>query len=126
MKVSHWLALMGLAFALALGVVAGMRMEQEALTVMMGVGCGVGAGIPTGLLVWMVARGRERRGERATFPAAPASPPVVVIAPPGGQPRQSRTNWSDGYPAAYPETPSSAPRQFLVIGEDEEVEPWVR
>ncbi|RMF29020.1 MAG: hypothetical protein D6759_14735 [Chloroflexi bacterium] len=84
----------------------------------------MGAGIPTGLLVWMVARGRERREERAALPAAPASPPVVVIAPPGGQARQPQVGWSGGYPAASPEVLPSAPRQFLVIGEEEEVRQW--
>jgi len=75
------------AFAVTLAVIVGNRLSDEALAVLAGAVCGVGAAIPTSLLI--VAVSRQREGQ--AHPAMPMSasggpyPPVVVIAPPGGQ-----------------------------------------
>jgi len=98
------------AFAIALAVVVGTRMDREAMAVMMGMVCGVVAGVPTSLLIAAVTnrRGREERcgGIGRDYP------PVVVIQPGQGGPT---------YPSLPYVSPPSSPfatRKFHVVGEE--------
>jgi drug/metabolite transporter (DMT)-like permease len=101
------------SFGIALALVVGNRLSDEALAVLAGAVCGVGAAIPTSLLVVAVSR---RRDEPHARPAPPnpyqgAYPPVVVIAPPGAA-QQGANAWN-GLPSSF-----DAPiqRQFTVVG----------
>ncbi|MCP4540107.1 MAG: hypothetical protein GY832_23465 [Chloroflexi bacterium] len=98
------------AFVMTLAVVIGNRLSDQALAVLAGAVCGVGAAIPTSLLV--VAVTRRQDGVRGVQqPAAQpqnAYPPVVVIAPPGGQ------RWMEGGGEAMFEAPTQ--RRFTVVG----------
>ncbi len=98
-----------IVFAVTLAVIVGNRLSDEALAVLAGAVCGVGAAIPTSLLIISVSR---RRDERQVHPPASQTgyPPVVVVAPPGGQPRQG--NWN-GLP---PSLAAPAQREFTVVG----------
>jgi hypothetical protein len=106
------------AFGVALAVVVGVRLDQAALAVTVGVACGVGASIPTGLLVVALMRRQDaaQRDERwvARSERPPPSPPVVVVAPPTAPPLPQSTTWPGAYAAPLP-----SQRQFAVIGEDE-------
>jgi hypothetical protein len=97
-----------IAFGVALAVVVGVRLDQAALAVVVGVVCGVGASIPTSLLIVSLMRRQDQktRGER---PRATPSPPVVVFAPPNAPQLPQHTRWPE---------PASAQRQFTVIGEE--------
>jgi hypothetical protein len=105
--------LMGITFAVTLALIVGYRLSDEALAVLAGAVCGVGAAIPTSLLVIMVNRRRDERMQPSTQPVMQHGvyPPVVVIAPPGGQ--QAPRDWGMSPP------PLTAPtqRQFTVVGE---------
>ena len=98
------------AFAVTLAVVIGNRLSDEALAVLAGAVCGVGAAIPTSLLI--VAVSRRHDGQRVQQPSTPQGlyPPVVVVAPPGGQQRPN--DWNVFPPSL------TAPRQrrFTVVG----------
>jgi hypothetical protein len=104
--------LVALAFAVALAVVVGNRLSDEALAVLAGAVCGVGAAIPTSLLIVAVSRRRdEERVQPSPLPTSQGVyPPVVVVAPPAGQ--QRFNDWS-----ALPSS-LNAPvqRQFTVVG----------
>jgi len=102
--------LVTLAFAVTLAVVVGNRLSDEALAVLAGAVCGVGAAIPTSLLV--VAVGRRRRDEPRVQPvmSQSPSPPVIVIAPPGGQQRSG--DWT----ALPPSLRAPVQRHFTVVG----------
>lgn len=103
-----------IAFGIALAVVIGVRLEQAALAVVVGLVCGIGASIPTSLLIAALLNKRnERRQERNREPL-PTPPPVVVVTTPAAlQPGQPGT-WRDAYPL-----PAPSQRQFSVIGEEE-------
>ena len=93
---------------------------DEALAVLAGAVCGVGAAIPTSLLIVMVSRRRDEvHGQRmqASTPQG-VYPPVVVVAPPGGQQRAG--DWNTLSP------PLTAPmqRQFTVVGGAQEAQ-WL-
>jgi hypothetical protein len=102
------------AFGVALAVVIGVRLDQAALAVVVGVVCGVGASIPTALLIVALMRRRDGRHEvRSVGREAVQSPPVVVVAPPAAPQLPPAATWSGAYP-----TPAPAQRQFTVIGEE--------
>ena len=105
--------LVAMAFAVALAVVVGSRLSDEALAVLAGAVCGVGAAIPTSLLIVAVSR---RRDEGRVQPSASRDPyrgpypPVVVVAPPGVQQRSS------GWNTLPPSLTAPVQRQFTVVG----------
>ena len=106
-----------ITFGVALAVIIGVRLDQAALTAVVGVACGVGASIPTGLLVvWLLRRGdaiKEQRRARMA-PRGLSQPPVVVVAPPAHPQLPQSTSWPGAYGA-----PAPAQREFAVIGEEE-------
>jgi hypothetical protein len=101
-----------MAFGVALAVVIGVRLEQAALAVLVGVVCGVGASIPTSLLIVSLLRRQDQRTQeqrrRGMYPMQ--QPPVVVVTPPNAPQLPQPVNWS---------APAPAQRQFTVIGEEE-------
>jgi hypothetical protein len=105
------------AFGVALAVVIGVRLDQAALAVVVGVACGVGASIPISLLIISVLRRRDasedRRAPRNTTYGAAQSPPVVLVAPPTAAQLPQPSSWSGSLV-----TPLPAQRQFKVIGEE--------
>lgn len=107
-----------LLFAITLAVVAGTRMSEDALAVVVGIACGVAAGIPMSVLLLIALKHRDAvysdasRTTPGTSQAAPY-PPVVVIQ--GGTPVPS--NALSPY---YPSCVEAAPRRFRIIGEEED------
>ena len=101
--------LVAMAFAVALAIIIGRRLSDEALAVLAGAVCGVGAAIPTSLLIVAVSRRRE---EQRSQPAVPQGmyPPVVVVAPPAGPQRYN--DWNP-FP---PSLTAPVQRQFTVVG----------
>ena len=108
------------AFGVALAVIVGIRLDQAALAVVVGVACGVGASIPISLLILSVLRRRDARdatdGRRmprdAAYGAAEA-PPVVLVAPPAAPQLPQPSPWPGSQVSPLP-----AQRQFKVIGEE--------
>ena len=107
---SYWGAI---AFGVTLAVIIGLRLDQAALAVIVGVVCGIGSGIPTSMLIVMLMRRqdmkRERRVTRQVEPEPPPSPPVVVMAPPNVPQLSQPLNWPQ---------PATTQRQFTIIGEE--------
>jgi hypothetical protein len=112
--------LTAVAFGVTLALVIGLRLDQAALAVVVGVACGVGASIPTALLVVMLLRRRARLDTppqtRDGHPGLPAAPPVVIVAPPGTGQLPAPSPWPDPYAAP---SPRPALRDFTVIGDEE-------
>ena len=102
------------AFAVTLALVVGTRLSDEALAVLAGAVCGVGAAIPTSLLVIAVSRRRDERVQPSVQHGV--YPPVVVVAPPGGQ--QRHDDWS----ALSPSLNRPMQRQFTVVGDTQEAQ----
>jgi len=103
-----------MAFAMTLAVVVGNRLSDEALAVLAGAVCGVGAAIPTSLLVVAVSRRRDEQRAQPPVPQGvyphPLTPPVVVVAPPGGQ------QWPSGWNGLPPSLTAPMQRHFTVVG----------
>jgi hypothetical protein len=101
------------AFGVALAVVIGVRLEQAALAVLVGVVCGVGASIPTSLLIVAILRRQDQQAHeqrrRSAYQMQP-QPQVVVVTPSNAPQLPQPMNWP---------MPAPAQRQFTVIGEDE-------
>ena len=106
--------LMAMVFAVTLALVVGSRLSDEALGVLAGAVCGVGAAIPTSLLVVVVSRRRDERVQPSMQHGI--YPPVVVVAPPGGQQRPG--DWS----TLSPSLTAPIQRQFTVVGDAQEAE----
>lgn len=122
-----------IAFGIALAIVIGVRLEQAALSVTVGVVCGVAASIPTSLLIVSALRWRDarnghsspRRG-RAEWSYSPQSradwrkpetvqpPPIVVVTSPTAPQQPQQAGWSGEYATTTP-----TQREFSVIGDDE-------
>jgi hypothetical protein len=102
-----------LAFCGVFAVIVGVRLEEAALTAIVGVVCGVAASIPTSMLV--VALLHRRDGKRYRQRQRHSNqPPVVVVTP---QPAH-QIQRNDGWPAEYA-LRSPEQRQFSIIDEDE-------
>jgi len=104
-----WFALGFCLFVVTLAAVAGFRLARESLAVIMGVVFGVAASIPTSLLIVAITRRSETR-QMSNYPY----PPVVIINP-GGEKQHFLPPVS-----SMPTVLDSSPRQFRVIGEEEE------
>lgn len=111
-----FLGLIAFAFAITLALVVGNRLTGEALAVLAGAVCGVGAAIPTSLIIVAISRRQreETYEESATvqhgvYPQG-AYPPVVIVAPQGGQ--QQPYGWN-GFP---PSLSTQSQREFTVVG----------
>jgi hypothetical protein len=129
--VKKWLGIGAVLFLITLAVVIGLRMDSEAMAVVMGVIFGVAASIPTSLIIVAITWRREHK-ENATSGRQSyhhrGLPPSVVIVNPNGS--------GQGYQRQTPYLPpsvlgpedrgqpdqqwSGAPRQFRVVGEPDE------
>jgi hypothetical protein len=119
-SIQRTLAASLIAFFVTLGLIVGLRLDQAALTMVVGVGCGIGASIPTGLLVVLFLRRRDNREQirsrRPTHYAERQPPPVVVVSPPS-VPQLTHVpqaqDWARGFAPGAP-----AQREFAVIGDE--------
>ena len=106
-----------LGFGVALGVVIGLRLDQAALAVVVGLACGVGASLPAGLLVLLLWRRRERAPEPRVLQGygqrVASEPPFVVLAPPTTAALPQAQSWAEAYGR-----PAPAGREFALIGEE--------
>jgi len=112
-RLRTFIGLVVVAFAVAMAVVIGNRLSDEALAVLAGAVCGVGAAIPTSLLIVAVTR---RRGERdaqrvQSFGPQGGYPPVIVVTPPGVQQRPG--DWN----TLPPSLTTPIQRKFTVVGD---------
>ena len=125
-----------LAFVVALAIVIGWRLSDQAMTVIIGVVAGVAASIPTSLIVVWAAT-RMRQPVAAMARPAPAAPPEPPLTP---EPRviivQSSPAMTAGLGAAQAERSLTAlpaytepeptalngvtlePREFKILGEE--------
>lgn len=117
---------MGIAFAVSMAAILGMRMSSDAMAIVVGIVCGMAASIPTSLFVIYAMRQRDAgrqdpygqygslRG--ATPYGAGQYPPVVVVTPPAG----NGYPYSQGPLAPSLPAPSNGPgtRSFKVIGQE--------
>ncbi len=99
------------AFAASLAYFVGNRLSTQAIDIAVGVLCGMGASLPVsvGLLV-ALTRQRERTIEdeptadnypaTQNRPARPASPQIIVVAPPQAQYGFGQNGYGYGYPGA--------------------------
>lgn len=75
-----------IAFGVALAIIIGLRLDNAALTAIVGMACGLGAAIPTSVLVVSVIRRRHaeayRRASRTRREPVTRSSPIVVLTPP--------------------------------------------
>ena len=101
------------AFGVALAVIIGVRLEQAALAVVVGVACGVGASIPISLLIVSVLRRWDARVEKPEIRNAEQrraqSAPIVMVAPPNAPQLTQPATWSGPLPVE---------RRFAIIGEE--------
>jgi hypothetical protein len=109
-RVKIFAGLVAMAFAVTLAVIVGSRLSDEALAVLAGAVCGVGAAIPTSLLIVSVSRRQDERRVQLPAPQPGPYPPVVVVAPPGGQQRPNDWNMLP------PSLAAPAQRHFTVVG----------
>lgn len=101
--------LLVVTFTVTLAAIIGNRLSDESLAVLAGAACGVGAAIPTSLLVVAVSRKRDEHRETLAVPQG-TYPPVVVVAPSGGQ--YMPNSWN----ALPPSISAPMQRNFTVVG----------
>ena len=104
-------------FVAVLALALGSRLPTDAITVVIGVACGVLASIPTSVLIIAVALRRE--APAAAAPVQQQYPPVVVVnAPPGHNQAQQ---WPGAGPSWPAQMPPPSPRQFRIIGQENDL-----
>jgi hypothetical protein len=120
------LILAGSAFAIALAVIVGNRLSNEAMAVVVGAVCGISASIPVSLALVIAASrnwGREQGPREVEYDYgshryAPQLPQILVVSPP---PQQSPSPYGFAPNQYYlpPGAPDmGAPRDFKIIGDE--------
>jgi hypothetical protein len=117
--------LAGIAFAVALAVIVGNRLSNEAMAVVVGAVCGISASIPVsiGLVIasshnWGRSEGPREIGYDYGAHRYTPQPPVVIVSPP-----QTQAPYGLPYPQGQYVAPAiapmlGAPREFKIIGEE--------
>ena len=118
--------LAGIAFAVALAVIVGNRLSDEAMAVVVGAVCGISASIPVSLALVIAASrnwGREEGPREVGYDYsshryAPQPPQILVVSPPQ-QPAPSPYGFSSNPYYLPPGAPDiGAPREFKIIGDE--------
>lgn len=104
-------------FALALAIILGSRLSEQAVSLLMGAACGAGLTAPFAVMAGMYFG--AQRAARTQPPNASPQPPIVVMAPmqPPAPMQPALPQWSN----AYPNLPGySIPerRQYTILGEE--------
>jgi len=119
------LILAGIAFAVALAVIVGNRLSNEAMAVVVGTVCGISASIPVSIALVIAASknwGREERPREIGYDYearryAPQPPQILVVSPP--QQPQSPYSFPQSQYYLPPGAPDvGAPRDFKIIGDE--------
>ena len=119
------LILAGIAFAVALAVIVGNRLSDEAMAVVVGAVCGISASIPVSLALVIAASrnwGREEGPREVQYDYgahryAPQPPQILVVSPPP-QPTYPAYTPNQYYPTPQIEDAASLPRPFKIIGDE--------
>ncbi len=118
--------LAGIAFAVALAVIVGNRLSNEAMAVVVGAVCGISASVPVSIALVIAAskhwgRSEEPREVQYDYGAhryAPQQPQILVVSP--QQVNPSAYPFSN-QPQYFPPTIDDArysPREFKIIGDE--------
>jgi hypothetical protein len=119
--------LAGIAFAVALAVIVGNRLSNEAMAVVVGAVCGISASIPVSIALVIAASknwGREEGPREIGYDYesrryAPQPPQILVVSPPQhNAPVYPYSGTSYFPPPQIDDTPYGNPRQFKIIGEE--------
>jgi len=129
------LILAGIAFAVALAVIVGNRLSNEAMAVVVGTVCGISASIPVSIALVIAASknwGREERPREIGYDYearrdcgelrhshAPQPPQILVVSPPQhNAPAYPYSGAPYFPPPQIDNTPYNSPREFKIIGEE--------
>ena len=119
------LILAGLAFAVALAVIVGNRLSNEAMAVVVGAACGISASVPVSIALVIAASknwGREEGPREIGYDYesrryAPQPPQILVVSPP--QQPQPPYGFAPSQYYLPPGAPDvGAPREFKIIGDE--------
>ncbi|MDE3090812.1 MAG: hypothetical protein KGJ80_15660 [Chloroflexota bacterium] len=118
------LVLAGIAFAVALAVLVGNRLSNEAMAVVVGAVCGISASVPVSLALVIAASRNWGRGETPREVGSDSAarhyappPQILVVSPP--QPYPSPYGFSQSQYYLPPGAPAEgAPRDFKIIGDE--------
>ena len=116
--------LAGIAFAVALAVIVGNRLSDEAMAVVVGAVCGISASVPVSVALVIAASrnwGREAGPREVEYDYgahryAPQQPQILVVSPPPQQPYAYPPN--QYFPTPLNEDAAISPRQFKIIGDE--------
>lgn len=104
-KVGLIVGLAFIGFVIVLAVSIGSRLNEQTVTMLMGLMCGAGVALPIGLAVGLFLGDRRRHDREAP------TPPIVIMP----QPQQSP---SSSVPLIQAPYLSPSPRSFSIIGDD--------
>jgi hypothetical protein len=119
--------LAGMVFAVALAVIVGNRLSDEAMAVVVGAVCGISASVPVSVALVIAASrnwGRSEQGQGpreveydyGTHRYAPQQPQILVVSAPQQQPYGYQPN--QYYPTPLIDDAANSPRQFKIIGDE--------
>ena len=121
-RLGRFVTLLGMSFVVVMVVVVSRRLSDDALALLVGLGCGTAMLLPVLFLFVFIWREQQRRQEERREQRAERSsqPSVVVVAPP-----MLPSNYGN-QPQALPWRGESAPwparreRKFTIVGEEDE------
>jgi hypothetical protein len=123
-RVTRFVALLGVVFAITAAIIVTRRLSQDSLALLIGLSCGVMTVMPTlGLAFIVVRREDAQRRQESHHDQAQrqfgytGSPPVIVVAP-QAMPGDYRTALGAPNPAGS-WMPQQSQRTFTIVGDEE-------
>lgn len=113
----RYLLILSLGGILAVVLLVGIKLNEQAIAVIIGMGLGMLASIPSSLLIVFILTQKERQALKTLQNNPPQGgqyPPVVVVTG-GNQPTTAnpQSSFSPSMPTSIP-----SPRTFTVVGEE--------
>ncbi len=120
------LILIGIIFAIALAVVVGSRLSNEAMAVVVGAVCGISASIPVSIGLVIASSnhwGRNDSPREVGYDYASQrfmpQPPVIIMPQAPQMPMQNPYGFPPNQYVVPPSVPAlGAPRDFKIIGDE--------
>ncbi|MFP4343798.1 MAG: hypothetical protein ACLFU8_03795 [Anaerolineales bacterium] len=122
-RLGRFVTLLGMTFVVVMSVVVSRRLSDDALALLVGLGCGIAVLLPVLFLFVFVWREQQRRqGERREQRAeARSSPPsVVVVAPPMLPPGYGHQTQALPWQGESAPWPARRERKFTIVGEEDD------
>lgn len=104
-------------FTLALAIIIGSRLSEQAVSLLMGAACGAGLTAPFAIMAGMYYGSQRATRAHQQQTNTAAQPPIVVMTPPQQPMQPALPQWNNAY-HSVPGYSIPERRQYTILGEE--------